>query len=79
MTTLSAGEMQKVVDDLGLGTRVMLDTNRDAFRLYGVSGVPAIFLHDAQGVFRHTKLGWGPGSLDTMKQWVEQLSPEENP
>lgn len=54
---------------------VLLDPQRRLFNQYGVRGVPITFILDTEGRIQIVKPGWGPGSLEELKDWVQRLAP----
>jgi hypothetical protein len=53
---------------------VARDQRKQVGDTYGVSGIPANFLIDKAGMIRHYGAGYGPGTEDKMREWINSAS-----
>jgi len=63
---------------LQLTTRICLD-NGSVARLFGVNGLPALFIIDRAGVVRQRLIGYGPASPESIRKIVVPLLAEAKP
>lgn len=73
VTSASAKDMTAFISKHDLTITVLLDSERQATRLYGVSGIPATFVIDRDGVPRQRKAGWGSRSLSELVDLLDSL------
>jgi peroxiredoxin len=67
-----AATVQKFLADTGLDLTVLLDTDAIAARAYNVSGIPASFFIDRNGIIQKVKIG-AYASLDALERDVQAL------
>ena len=67
-----ADEVRKLVAADGLSFRVFLD-DEAVSRIYGISGIPALFMLDRKGVIRHQLEGYRPAVDEEIAARVEKL------
>ncbi len=59
-----------------VGLPVLHDPAQAMIKAYHVSGVPTSIIVNGEGVVQEVKVGWGGGSLDSLKALVDRLCPE---
>lgn len=75
-TVGSDAPIRAYVADQGYTFPVLLDS-RGISRQYGVRGIPATFIVDAQGIVRHVQVGYGPGVDKALEEIIRPLLPRE--
>ncbi len=53
----------------GFFDRVAVDTLRQTFASYGISGTPTILLLDREGIIRHRQVGYDADKGVTVEGW----------
>lgn len=68
-----AAKVERFVQELHLGGRVLLDPDRRAYRAFGAHVLPTTYIVDAAGVVRRINRGFGRGYEARVAGWIEQL------
>lgn len=72
VTQDSKGEIDKFLSQHPMEVSVLFDTQGMVGRSYQVSGIPASFLADRQGILLYKSVGWGRGSLEKLENELEK-------
>lgn len=56
---------------------VLLDERGEVWKLYRISGLPETIFIDRNGTVRYISPGWGRGSLEEYRKWVDTLTKKE--
>lgn len=67
-------ELTAFMEKNRIQTVVLLDPQRKVGDAYRVQGIPLTVFVDRNGTVQHNKLGWGEGSLEEFKDWVNKLT-----
>ena len=75
-------DTQKVktyVESKGLKLHVLLDSDSEVSRMYGVSGIPTLFVIDKEGVVKARVVGYRPDLEPALSEFLNQLLAEKQP
>ncbi len=72
-TARSVEDIESFIEERDVTMQVLLDPEFELHVSYAVRGIPAVFVIDTDGVIRHTKTGWGSGSLEELQGWIADL------
>jgi cytochrome c biogenesis protein CcmG/thiol:disulfide interchange protein DsbE len=68
-----APKVERFVQELHFGGRVLLDRDRSAYRALGAHELPTTYVVDAEGVVRKINHGYGHGYEMRIAGWIEQI------
>jgi thiol-disulfide isomerase/thioredoxin len=66
-------KVERFARELHLGARVLLDPERQAYRLLGAHELPTTYVVDAAGVVRRINHGYGRGYEERVARWINEL------
>jgi len=67
-------EVKAFMKENRIDVMVLSDRQRKVGDAYRVQGIPLTVFVDRNGTVQHNKLGWGEGSLEEFKDWVDKLT-----
>ena len=74
-----SAKVKNFVESKGLKLHVLLDTDVEVSRLYGVNGIPTLFVIDKLGVVRARVVGYRPDLEPALSQFLDQILAEKQP
>ena len=70
-------KVKNFVESKGLKLNVLLDSDVSVSRMYGVSGIPTLFVIDKEGVVKARVVGYRPDLESALSQFLDQLLAEK--
>jgi peroxiredoxin len=74
-----SGKVKAYVESRGLKLHVLLDSDNEVSRMYGVSGIPTLFVIDKLGVVRARVVGYRPDLEPALTDFLDKLLVEKLP
>src|SRR5206468_367617 len=68
-----AEDVSAFVAEMKIGSRVLMDHRRRAYRRLGAHTLPTAYIVDGNGVIRKINHGFGDGYEVRMERWLQQI------